>query len=187
MRLIFFFPHNRLFKRDGDEFQARALDCAKLWTLQGHRVKSFELPKAKDPVKRQFVKTVLQSICTNSVDRIAFFCHGTANWFDSGYTTATAFDLSSELTRVTIANQSRIALYCCLTGKGLDGVADALSRAADCLVLAHKTSGHTTRNPYKRRFENGQMLDMWPKDKAAMKEWIQRLKTPYGPFEVLED
>lgn len=187
MRLIFYYPHNRLFRHDGDEFQARALDLSKLWTMNGQKVRTFAIPKDNNERKSLYVQTVLATVCNHSIDRIAFFCHGTSNWFDAGFVTSNIATIKDELRRVLIPNKSKIALFCCATGSSDNGLAMALSAAADAPVMAHKTSGHTTRNPYKRMFENGLHRDMWPKDRKAFREWQARLATPFGPFEAWEE
>jgi hypothetical protein len=186
MRLIFYYPHNRLLRHDGDEFAARALDCSRFWTGSGHKVRAFAIPKGNDAAKRQYVMTILAAQCNSSIDRVAFFCHGTATWFDAGFTTATIAQSGAEWRRV-LTPDARIGLYCCLTGRDTTGLAASLSRCSGAPVMAHTTSGHTTRNPYKRLFDSGTQSDIWPKTKAAFAAWRAKLSTMYGAFEALED
>lgn len=190
MRIIFFQPHNRFLRHDGDEFTARAKDCQRFWNVQGYEVRMCPLPKANDANKRQFVRGVLDSLPEQSVDRIAVFGHGTRGSCDLGLTVATLASVVPNLDRV-LTDDARIGLYCCLTGKTWNGLAARLSFVLSCPVLAHTTSGHTTRNPYKRAFSvdhPGQYyIDLMPTDKAARKEWIAKLQTnKTAPFEALE-
>jgi len=188
MRIIFFQPNNRLFRKDGSEFTARAKDCRDFWTGQGHEVKMCPLPKANDANKRQFVYGVLDAQEKYSVDRIAVFGHGTSTWCDLGFKVGDMMTLIQKMVTVLATENVRIALYCCLTGKADRGFANVLSMATGAVVMAHTTSGHTTRNPFKRMFFGGDNYrDMWPKDKASFRAWQKDLQTDnYVPFIALE-
>lgn len=187
MRIIFYNPVNRMFRHDGDEFTARAKDCQRFWNVQGHEVKMCPLPKANDAAKRAFVRGVLDAQSAESVDRIAVFGHGTSGWCDLGITTAMVSTIANKFQRV-LTTDARIGMYCCLTGKSIEGLAGTLSRALGGIpVLCHTTSGHTSRNPYKRIIDGMVITDLWPTDKAARKAWISKLQTDKtAPFEALE-
>jgi len=116
--------------------------------------------------------------------RIAFFCHGLPRSLGLG------FDLSSvaELAKV-LTGSSCVTLFACSTGADeVHGFAarlrDELCRcgADNVTVDSHTTAGHTTENPYVRRFadytprggDGGQWIvapgsALWPKWRAALK------------------
>jgi len=213
MRIIFFQPNNRLFRHDGAEFTARAKDCRDFWTGQGHDVKMCPLPKANDAGKRAFVRGVLDVQAEKSVDRIAVFGHGTQGWCDLGMTVAIIKQSTDPVTLKTVVfsgSQSsfvdsferaltpdaRIGLYCCLTGHNVvNGLAVSLSEVLPgVVIMANKSSspwailgGHTTDNPYKRMFIDGEYRDLWPTDKAEFKVWREKLKESKAfEYELLE-
>lgn len=119
---------------------------------------------------------VLDAIREHQPDHVAFFCHGWKTGIQFGFgvqhtlllaeTLAAGFgplDFEGETVQVI---GPFVTLYACSTADGKDpgtggdgGFADefrdALCRAGAtwCRVDAHTTAGHTTRNPYVRRFE----------------------------------
>lgn len=95
------------------------------------------------------------------VDVVAFFCHGVSRSIQFGFNERNVDRLAKA---VDAPGTSIVVLYACGTagghGVGGDGgfadlLRDALCRVGDfnCRVDAHTTAGHTTRNPYVRRFE----------------------------------
>jgi hypothetical protein len=187
MRIIFYNQNNRFLRHDGDEFTARAGDCCDYWRGLGHVVNNYALPKANDAAKRLYVRSILDTLPTQSVDRIAVFGHGTSGWCDLGVTVATLPTITPNLDRV-LTDDARIGLYCCLTGKSINGLAGTLSRAIGGIpVLCHTTSGHTSRNPFKRTIDGMVITNLWPNDKAAFKAWQKDLQTDnWAAFELLE-
>jgi hypothetical protein len=104
------------------------------------------------------------------IDAVAFFCHGTIDAIQAGFTRRSVDALAQALA-VCGTEDLTVLLYCCSTGddpKGrslaapgtgdrsfADLLRDALCRAGKtrCRVVAHATAGHTTRNPYVLFFE----------------------------------
>jgi hypothetical protein len=193
MRIIFYQPNNRLLRKDGAEFTARALDAARFY---GPEVRSVALPKGNDAKKRKYITDYLRvQVADSSVDRLLVFCHGSQKWCEFGGTVSALPLLITELKRV-LKPTARIGLYCCLTGH-LDhgGFAASLSRLLGGLpVMAHRSSspwgilgGHTTDNPYKRMFAHSTVENMWPTDKAAFRIYRDLLKSSKtAEFEMLE-
>jgi hypothetical protein len=96
------------------------------------------------------------------VRTVACFCHGSGTGIQFGFNRRNAIDLALAIAKVSTPDV-RVALYCCNTAGGpgvggdggfADSLRDALCRAGavQCQVDAHTTAGHTTRNPYARRF-----------------------------------
>lgn len=101
-------------------------------------------------------------------DRVALFCHGTHRGLQTGHTLATLPRLVAALApRLRGPNHAIITLYACSTADGKDtkakgpggdgGFADRLRDKLSVLgflghVDAHSTVGHTTINPFVRRF-----------------------------------
>jgi hypothetical protein len=143
---------------------------------------------------------------------IAFFCHGYKSGIQFGFTNSNVKTLASVM--AVYGGSSVIApLYACDTGRDADrdrtddlsgiggdgGFADMLRDAlceygsVGCVVDAHTTAGHTTRNPYVRRFEGqigggmGGYYLVAPRSKLWSK-WRAALKTPYRfdfPFQTV--
>ncbi len=105
-------------------------------------------------------RAVLGAIREHRPERVAFFCHGWTGGVQVGFDVSSLRGLAEALASCSAPN---VTLYCCLTGKGegdgdggfADRLRDALCAAGAtyCRVDAHTTAGHTTRNPYVRRFE----------------------------------
>lgn len=111
-----------------------------------------------------------------TVGTVAFFCHGWKDGTQAGVTLTTAGRFADTLQRV-LAPNPRIVLYCCDAardsdndrededdpGPGGDGgfadqLRDALAkRGVGATIYAHTTAAHTTRNPFVRRFDPGEM------------------------------
>lgn len=185
MRIIFYYPHNRLGRKDGAEFEARALDCLRYWSGSGD-VETYALPKGSDAFKRAFVSAALLKYADATVDRIAIFSHGTANWCDAGITTQSCSAVAAEMRRITTPD-ARIGLFCCSCGATATGLAAVLAMHTGRQVLAHATSGHTTRNPYQYWFSGSQRTAAFPSDKPGWREWVKQLQVEKNrPFEILD-
>lgn len=105
---------------------------------------------------------------------VAFFCHGYRSGLQTGHTSKTVAGLVSVL-RDTCSPEVAVPLFCCDAARDADadraddlldapggdgGFADVLRDAMlrteafrGANIDAHATLGHTTRNPYVRRFE----------------------------------
>jgi hypothetical protein len=99
------------------------------------------------------------------VDHVALFCHGLARGIQTGHDLATVATLADAISASTAPPRHLVVtLYACdaadtrTGGPGGDGgfadaLRDALSeRGITGHVDAHVTTGHTTKNPYVRRF-----------------------------------
>lgn len=111
--------------------------------------------------RRREVEAEIRTV--GKLDTVAMFCHGLARGIQTGHDLATVATLAEAL--AASAGPSRrliVTLYACdaADGKGpggdggfADALRDALSeRGITGHVDAHVTTGHTTRNPYVRRF-----------------------------------
>ena len=135
---------------------------------------------------------------------VGFFCHGWKNGIQAGWRTPQVPALAELVAHVIDSNYLIMPLYACdaardddgerdddLTeGPGGDGgfadeLRDALCVAGvtDCVVDAHATAGHTTRNPYVRRFEGqgspvGGQGGAWiVRPRSAMwRAWVSELR-----------
>lgn len=185
--VIFHWPHNRPFKRDGDEFKSMARYAAEYYRAHGMEVRNYAIPKRPKLEKRQFILGTLQVFKKHSLSRVIFFCHGSPRAF-AGFNMRNAGRLGGLIYKKT-KRDAAVLLYCCLTGKKANGIANMLAMSSARRVIAHKTRGHTTRNPYKRLFNGGQMVDLWPQDKKARKLWIGKLQKSRGYFiyEMVEE
>lgn len=159
------------------------------------------LPAAK---MRAFV---LEKIHEVKPDRLALFCHGWASGIQFGFGLAHVKQLAEAIASI---DRPCVTLYCCLTGEddkghvGGDGnfadrLRDALCAAGAvyCRVDAHTTAGHTTMNPYVRRFDGlgspvggcgGSWIvapgsKLWPKWVKALKG---DLRFQYPEMEIAE-
>lgn len=177
---LFYWPHNRPFMHDGDEFAAQARQAITYYQNTGETVSAFAIPKVSKLEKRQFILNALRGFKGKSLSRVIFLCHGSPRAF-AGFSMSNVGVLGNVIYGRSKMD-SAVILYCCLTGKRDDGIADLLSRTSARRVIAHKTRGHTTRNPFKRIFNGGAMADLWPQDKAARKHWIGMFRDSRGSF-----
>ena len=183
-KLIFYWPHNSLLKRDGDEFTRCALE------YKDYSSRRYIIPKKSKLKRRQYMLELLGKLknTNEKFDRFAFFCHGWPKSFDAGYSVENIGMLGRRL--AAIANHgARVYLFCCKTGKLEDGLAAKLSLTSGLPVFAHSTSGHTTRNPFKHVFTDGWRTALFPpvKDKEL---WAHHKKEvaedPFGFLERVE-
>ncbi len=122
---------------------------------------------------------------------LAVFCHGWANGLQL-VPMASVKDFAKEIAWATDA--PIVTLYACSTADGphlggdggfADALRDALCKvgATGCVVDAHTTAGHTTRNPYVRRFYGaaspvGGVWIVEPKS-ALWRPWVKALQGPF--------
>ena len=96
------------------------------------------------------------------VEHVCFFCHGWANGLQL-VPMAHVADLARAIAPKRPGPGPVVTLYACSAADGphlggdggfADALRDALcaAGATSCVVDAHVTAGHTTRNPYVRRF-----------------------------------
>ena len=119
--------------------------------------------RASKLARRREVEAEIRIV--GKLDTVALFCHGLARGIQTGHDLATVSTLAEAI--AASAGPSRrlvVTLYACDAadspgdGPGGDGgFADALrdalaERGITGHVDAHVTTGHTTRNPYVRRF-----------------------------------
>lgn len=96
-------------------------------------------------------------------DLLAFFCHGWKTGIQFGWSLDSIDTLATVIAESCSSDAPIVALYACSTASGgvggdggfADQLRDALcaAGAVNCRVDAHDRAGHTTRNPYVRRFE----------------------------------
>jgi hypothetical protein len=144
-------------------------------------------------------------ICTGGEPVVAFFCHGQSRKIQFGFGLAHADLLAKAI--AAGSQRARVVLYACNAGMDVRGapvggdggfadvLRDALCRVGcvDCVVDAHTTAGHTTRNPYVRRFEGrgspvggigGSFIvqpgsALWRKWQAALRDTDLRFEFPF--------
>lgn len=134
---------------------------------------------------------------------VAFFCHGYSRGIQLGFDLGTVEKLAEAIAQHS-TRDVRVPLYCCSTasttrqllrlgqGPGGDGgFADRLRDglcaygATRCVVDAHVTVGHTTKNPHVRRFsgdENalggvGGAYLVERKPRATWRAWVRALRS----------
>lgn len=134
-------------------------------------VKLFDNSKPM-PVRFTEVMEWINACEPGSVDTLATFCHGFKAGLQIGATVANAGKFADALQRV-LAPSPTLALYSCDAARDADndrdddddpgpggegGFADRLrdelvKRGVMATIYAHATAGHTTLNPYVRRFD----------------------------------
>jgi len=100
---------------------------------------------------------------TSQLRHLAIFAHGWRTGVQFGFRLNHLSALARHITAVSIDDSPVVTLYCCSTAQGdtggdggfADELRDALCEQGltGCRVDAHTNRGHTTRNPYVRRFE----------------------------------
>lgn len=122
---------------------------------------------------------------------LAFFTHGLRSRLPQfGWSLADVGELALMIATHSVPDV-RVVLYACDTAAGTGpggdgGFADALrdelvqAGATRCQVDAHKTAGHTTRNPYVRRFDASQQGKggTWivDPDGPLWRRWVRALR-----------
>lgn len=194
------------------------IPCAERWAdTHGGRVVRIDMSK---PARWQAARVidVLTGQREAFAPRVAFFCHGFARRISFGLTLENVGELARSIVPVGPPGSTpapigspRVALFACSSGDGpgpggdggyADALCDALANLTNgaAVVIAHTTAGHTTRNPYKRRFASvsrwGSMggawivaprSALWPRWRDAMRRtdlWLDMLERE--PAELLE-
>jgi hypothetical protein len=154
----------------GKYFKAEMHAAAKCWRELGHEVSTIEVEHKKHADIRW---VVLSRLCEEkTVDAVAFFAHGTPMWMHGAGTSV--YNCEELAERLSILNTKLVIIYSCSCGRSKgewpgykmiwksiniedvkpdDGVAFRLADAIagygkDVDIIAHTTSGDTTRNPF---------------------------------------
>jgi len=117
--------------------------------------------RATNPVRRSEMIHAIAG--TGQLRHLAIFAHGWRTGIQFGFRRNHLAALARHLDAVAVDDSLVVTLYCCSTAQGAaggdGGFADELRDALcerglmACRVDAHTNKGHTTRNPYVRRFE----------------------------------
>lgn len=156
--VIFYYPHNRLLRKDGTYFTAQANSAREYYEAGGHTVLMFPIPKANNAVKLAAFERDIKSLGEFKFNRLLFFCHGTENWCDAGLTVSTVPRVAALLKAAAVSDEVagalvRVGFFCCLCAKKVPGgLAYELFSSTGFCVLGHTTSGDTVFNPNKRFF-----------------------------------
>ena len=169
----------------------------------GGRIIMVDNRQTDEHMRKQVLKGL--SVATLRTSVVAFFCHGQSSKIQFGFNLKNVGELAQAINHVGHPNPI-VPLYACSTAHGRvgpavggdGGFADALRDAlcshgsVDCVVDAHTTAGHTTCNPYVRRFEGrgspvggigGSYIvqpgsKLWPKWRLALRETDLRFRFP---------
>lgn len=143
------------------------------------------------PMRHRFEEVLkwINHASPGSVKTLAMFCHGYKTGLQCGVTNSNAAQFAIAL-QTALAPGPRIVLYACDAARDTDddrsddtapgpggdgGFADKLrhelsTRGVKATIYAHSTAGHTTRNPFVRRFDP---------DELAGGHWVV---TPHSPL-----
>lgn len=172
MNILVVFPqHNSPGKRDvTGAFRPEALRFKKhAEATHGASVDVASFDNRAGKLRRRRQVEALLRATPQPLDMVAFFCHGLAKSIQTGHDLGTVATLAEALAETAQDRDVDVVLYACdaadthTGGPGGDGgFADALrdalaERGVSGRVDAHVTTGHTTKNPYVRRFwSNGE-------------------------------
>jgi len=138
--LVIYNPTNKPGKRDGDEFAREAFAYAEYHRGRGEKI--YRMTHAE-----------MTGDHSMNVDVVAIFCHGTPTWLGLGTVAKGPNGLASWICQFARPMVS-VCLYACSTGRAIPGecyareLHDSISGTGrGCVVWAHTTAGHTTRNP----------------------------------------
>jgi hypothetical protein len=156
----------------------------------------------------------LHQLPTQFYDRIVVFCHGWADGIQAGVTRKSVSKLLTEFEDLYTDGALHVVLFCCSTGDDdddddeqgagtqlrddgnlgegsfADVWRDELCKhgSTNCRVVAHRTAGHTTKNPNVIIFDGnfsptggiGGVMPISPAgDKKLWRTWVQMLKTDF--------
>jgi len=178
-------------------FQPEALAFAKQHGVPKAQVVWIDNHLSKPAMRKAVLGAIAKAIAENGpLEAVAIFCHGWMDGIQLGFTRANVGDLAKAIAAV---KNVCVVLYACSTAKGDSGSAagtagdggfadllrDALCQAGavDCQVDAHTTAGHTTKNPFVRRFQGmgspyggaGGFFIVSPSQKQLFAKWRKRL------------
>ncbi|QQS36579.1 MAG: hypothetical protein IPM56_01095 [Ignavibacteriales bacterium] len=160
-------------------------------------------PVSYDQRKRKVLDALDSLPASQPMRVVAFFCHGWQTGFQFGFKTNTSVEyqsstygdcaaLAEAIARIATPDV-KVVLYACSTGATDDGFAATLrdelaTRRPNCRVDAHKTLGHSTKNPFVNRFEApagtpGQMIV--PTDHRLWGKWRRVLNNPFDEGSTL--
>jgi hypothetical protein len=162
-------------KHDAGEFQREAHAFCKEHT-SNCGVRLFDNRLAPPQRFSQVVDWLHGGNVSSLADTIAFFCHGYKTGLQFGATMQNAEKMADAI-KVACVSSPKVILYACSAGRdgdadatdeddpgpGGDGgyadkLRDALGRiGVRATIYAHTTAAHTTRNPFVRRFDPGEM------------------------------
>lgn len=159
------------------EFKGQAKEWQAWMRARGVEARLVMLPVSTLPILQRFVKVraALEANRDQQIVQLAIFCHG----WSSGIQLVAGERVKqfAQAIKAGLFGSARVivTLYCCTAGSDTDpktsetaandapggdgGFADLLRDAlcaegvVDCRVDAHTILGHTTRNPFVRRFE----------------------------------
>jgi hypothetical protein len=145
-------------------FVPEAIAFQKHWIAQGAACARFGYDNRRKPgEKRAEVETILST--QRGLDLIAFFGHGLRRSMQTGHDMASVGALATIITNAS-APHVVVVLYACSTGATDTGFAAALrnelnARGKTGHVDSHANPGHTTQNPFVRRFVMGEREGHW--------------------------
>lgn len=155
--------------------------------------------KPRIDMQKQVLKA-LNKATTSDRAHIAFFCHGWPTGIQFGFGNESSTTKLVDFVAPVSKEEALVTLYCCSTAAGkFNGEGSFADRVRDSflglypdvsfILDAHTKRGHTTENPFVRRFdvdkidEGGEFLikpntKLWRKWCAALKETDLRLRFP---------
>lgn len=183
----------------GDRPDLREFEAEAKKFCEFHRVPAsniFAVP-ANTPTASRRAQTIKALQKAKSVDRIVFFGHGWKNGIQLGWNINNTWELIEEWVRLKQCEVRpiEIVLYACSTADGSSDPGDRVGtqggfadKLRDCLcnrdvighVVAHRTAGHTTRNPFLVRCESkgtesGSTYWLVEPQSDLWHTWIERL------------
>lgn len=189
------------FKADGAEFEKQCEFASEYYQEEHHaNVDTIPLLKmkwwkgGKALKKRQdlFRELRFDCACGREYDRINFFMHGHPKALNRNMISMLNIDTFCSLLKSIAAPGCVIVFFACKTAKLDNGFAAQVALKTGRDVIGHTTSGHTTRNPYKRRLVRyfdgiAVAIDQWKKY-GGISALEKRLnEDDYAPFEFVEE
>lgn len=155
--------HDTKGKRDASRaFIPEAKAFADYWADDGFHTHVALIDNRKPRAARR-AETLAAVRAFGPIAHLGLFCHGWRNGVQVGFRVQELPALTEALAQMADTSALRVSLYCCSTahgGTGGDGgFADVLRDQLcergliNCRIDGHTTRGHTTKNPYVRRFE----------------------------------
>lgn len=200
--------HDKPGKRDATRaFIPEAHKFADYWQSQGFGAR-VEYVDNRATVHHRRAEMIHALGGTTQLRHLAIFAHGWRTGIQMGFRLNHLSALARHIDAVCADDSPVISLYCCSTAQGdaggdggfADELRDALCEQGlmGCRVDAHTNRGHTTRNPYVRRFEGagsnyggqgGQYIARprgkhWARWKAALRDRDDVLRYRFGQMDT---
>lgn len=187
MKTLVLYPNKNQIKQDA---KGAFIPEAKLFAAHRQNCGDVVIERPFDPHNPPDNPALFAEIAGHAADCVAFFTHGVVTGLPQlRINRADAQSFARALT-CNVQGPVYVALYACLTDLALQGGRNFAETLADELhrigkpyrLLAHRTAGHTTRNPFVTIYRGAGVKIEYPAAMEDPKVYRQRMADPTDPL-----